>query len=308
MFSSRASSFLREQHPIRCTGYKDIHKQSAPEHGRTANQEIWRLGVRVTAENESFETSQGLCAGSGRALFGALSIVWEIKKAAKERWEVNAVLSDTEIRDRLKRDLVIHPFLHESSSVTGCKVDLHLSGVFYEIQRSTVDSYDPAFPVRADFRREIILPLGQYLVLHPGDLILASTFENISMPRDLLGILQGRSSLGRLGVIVHATASFFDPGFKGAITLELSNLGHLPVRLYTLAKVASMAFLKISGRVEFAYGDPIPSPLEAKAMRQDHYAAPKSEPSKHHEDWEYEIIRKARKRFSDESTDKVKPT
>jgi len=202
------------------------------------------------------------------------------------------VLSDAKIRQRLKEDLIIHPFLHEDSAISGCKVDLHLSGAFYEIQRSTVDSYDPVKPITIDFRREIILPLGQYLVLHPGDLILASTFENISMPRDLLGILQGRSSLGRLGVIVHATASFIDPKFRGTMTLELSNLGHLPVRLYTLARVASIAFLQITGKVEYGYGDLLPSPLKVAGMRQNHYAAPKSEPSKHHEDWEYEIIRK----------------
>jgi dCTP deaminase len=207
--------------------------------------------------------------------------------------ELPGVLSDTKIKQRLREDLIIHPFLHEESAITGCKVDLHLSGAFYEIQRSTVDSYDPLKLRATDFRREIILPLGGSLVLHPGDLILAPTFENISMPRDLLGILQGRSSLGRLGVIVHATASFIDPKFSGSITLELSNLGHLPVRLYTLARVASIAFLEITGKVQYGYGDAVPDPLRAGAMRQDHYASPKSEASRHHEDWEYKVIRKA---------------
>ena len=143
-----------------------------------------------------------------------------------------------------------------------------------------------------DVRRETILPLGQYVVLHPGDLILAPTFENISIPRNLFGILQGRSSLGRLGIIVHATASFVDPGFKGTITLELSNLGHLPVRLYTLAKVAALAFVNIEGSVKYAYDDPVPSPLVSKNIRSDYYASAKSEASQHHRDWEYEIIRK----------------
>jgi dCTP deaminase len=138
------------------------------------------------------------------------------------------------------------------------------------------------------------VPLGQCLVLHPGDLILASTFENVSIPRDLVGVLQGRSSLGRLGVIVHATASFIDPCFEGTITLELSNLGHLPVKLYTLARVATLAFAFVQGKVESAYGDEIPSPLELGQMRQDHYAAPKSEASKHHLDWEYDVIRRVR--------------
>jgi dCTP deaminase len=209
---------------------------------------------------------------------------------------MTAVLSDTAIKERLKEDLIIHPMLDEDVQVAGSKVDLHLSGVFYEIQKTTVDCYDPlTIPPGQDFRNERILPLGESLVLHPGDLILAPTFENIKMPRDLLGILQGRSSLGRLGIIVHATASFIDPGFKGVITLELSNLGHLPFRLYTLAKVASLAFIQIYGVVKYAYGDKVPSPLEPKGERMDHYASPISEASKHHEDWEYEMIRKVNK-------------
>lgn len=205
------------------------------------------------------------------------------------------VLSDTELNNRLRRDLIVHPLLHKESQVSGCKIDLHLSGIFYEISRTLVGSYDPLnFQAGKDFRREVILPLGESLVLHPGDLILAPTLENVSIPNDLLGILQGRSSLGRLGVIVHATASFIDPGFKGTITLELSNLGHLPVRLYTMARVASVAFLTISGLVRVPYGEPMPSPLLPGEFRQKHYDSPKSEASKHHDDWEYEIIRNAR--------------
>jgi len=220
-----------------------------------------------------------------------------------EKNEAGTVLSDVEIRARLNKDLIIHPILSKEAQITCSKVDLHLSGIFYEIQRTIADSYDPleALP-QQDYRREIVLPLGGYLVLHPGDLILASTFENVYLPRDLLGILQGRSSLGRLGVIVHATASFIDPEFMGTITLELSNLGHLPVRLYTLAKVAAIAFLKISGEVKRAYGDSIPSPLvPGKTQQEDYYAAPKSEASKHHEDWEYKIIKHVRAKMHDHS-------
>jgi len=215
---------------------------------------------------------------------------------------MTAVLSDNEIKQRLKKDLIIHPMLNTDVQVTCSKVDLHLSGVFYEIRRTLVDCYDPlSNPRGRDFRKEIILPLGESMVLHPGDLVLAPTFENIKMPRDLLGILQGRSSLGRLGVIVHATASFIDPEFMGVITLELSNLGHMPVKLYTLARVAALAFLRIHGKVEHAYRDPVPSPFLATTnTRVDHYASPISEASKHHEDWEYEMIRKIRDATSPE--------
>ncbi len=214
---------------------------------------------------------------------------------------MTAVLSDNEIKQRLKKDLIIHPMLNTDGQVTCSKVDLHLSGVFYEIRRTIVDCYDPLSISRGqDFRRKIILPLGQSLVLHPGDLVLAPTFENIKMPRDLLGILQGRSSLGRLGVIVHATASFIDPEFMGVITLELSNLGHMPVRLYTLARVAALAFLRIHGNVKHAYRDPVLSPFLPEDARLDHYASPISEASKHHEDWEYEMIRQVKNGISTE--------
>ncbi len=201
------------------------------------------------------------------------------------------VLSDREIRKRLGKDLVIHPMIHADSQINGCKVDLHLSGVFYEMRRTAIDCYDPLSHDIHDFRRELILPLGEYLVLHPGDLILAPTFENFKMPRNLLGILQGRSSLGRLGVIVHATASFVDPGFTGTVTLELSNLGQSPVKLYTLARVASIAFLQTES-VERAYSDGETSPFTATSIATDHYASPKSEASRHHLDWEYDLIRK----------------
>lgn len=206
--------------------------------------------------------------------------------------ETQCVLSDSDIRKRLSEDLVIHPLIHAESQIRGCKVDLHLSGVFYEFRKVLQDCYDPLSGGMSEhFRREIVLPLGHYLVLHPGDLILAPTFENVKMPRNLLGILQGRSSLGRMGIIVHATASFVDPEFSGTITLELSNLGHVPVKLYTLARVASIAFFRTTD-VKYAYPDPVASPFRPVPDKADHYAAPKSEPSKHHMDPEYELIRK----------------
>lgn len=205
------------------------------------------------------------------------------------------VLSDEEIRQRLhERDnLVIHPLLHPGTQIHGCKVDLRLSGIFYEVKHSAVPSYDPLFADESDYRRELILPVGKSYILHPGMLALAPTFENIAMPRDLLGILQGRSSLGRLGIIVHATAGFVDPGYEGSLTLELSNLGHLPVALYPLGRVAAIAFVKIYGSVRQAYFDEVKSPIEpSKGIPTGSYGSPLSEPSKLKEDWENIVFRK----------------
>ncbi len=207
------------------------------------------------------------------------------------------VLSDEQIRQRLTAgDLIIHPLLDLDTQVQGCKVDLRLGGIFYEVKHSAVESYDPVSVEDTDYRRELILPVGESYILHPGMLALAPTFENICMPRDLLGILQGRTSLGRLGIIVHATAGFVDPKYKGSLTLEFSNLGHLPVALYPLSRVAAMAFIKISGDVRRAYGDEVQSPIDpSKGLPMGSYSSPLSEPSKYREDWENIVFRHIRK-------------
>ncbi len=203
----------------------------------------------------------------------------------------SVVLSDEEIKNRLKIDLSVEPLLDKETQVSGCKIDLRLSGIFYEIKQSALRAYDPLYPPLTDYRRKIMLPLGTPYILHPGMLSLAPTFESIVLPSDLLGILQGRSSLGRLGIIVHATAGFVDPGYKGPVTLELSNLGHLPVALYPLTRVAAIAFIKITGTAKM-YGDKLTSPIHPeKEIDLGHFNSPTSEPSKLSEDWEVEIFK-----------------
>ena len=205
----------------------------------------------------------------------------------------SGVLSDTEIRKRLGKDLFVEPLLHEESQVHSCKIDLRLSGMYFEVKQFSLEAYDPLDPPRKDYRRRITLPLGVPYVLHPGNLVLATIFENLSLPRDLLGILQGRSSLGRLGVIVHATAGFVDPKFKGVLTLELSNLGHLPVKLYTLSRVATIIFVAIHGEVKSAYDDKMQSPVRATQQLAGKYSSSASQPSKYSQDWEWDVIRDA---------------
>jgi len=210
---------------------------------------------------------------------------------------LSVVLSEEEIRKRLesKDDLLIKPLIDERTQISGCKIDLRLGGIFYEIKQSGLEAYDPLKPPPTDYRRKIILPLGSAYILHPGMLALAPTFESLAMPKDLLGILQGRSSLGRLGIIVHATAGFVDPGYNGPLTLELSNLGHLPVALYPLTRVAAIAFIKITGSGK-AYDAEITSPIHPEAkIKLGHFHSPGSEPSKLDEDWEMEVFKEIRK-------------
>ncbi len=204
----------------------------------------------------------------------------------------SVVLSEERIRQRLsKGDLRIEPLVDIDTQLGGCKMDLRLSGIYYEIKQSSVKTYDPLYPPSQDYRRKIVMPLGVPYILHPGMLALTPTFESIVMPDDLLGILQGRSSLGRLGIIVHATAGFVDPTYKGPITLELSNLGHLPVALYSLTRVAAIAFVTVTGKVK-KYGEPMASPVHPeKEIISGHFNSQLSEPSKLNEDWETEIFR-----------------
>jgi dCTP deaminase len=105
-----------------------------------------------------------------------------------------------------------------------------------------------------------------YLVLHPGEFIIGSTVESIRFPRDLVGILNGKSSLGRLGLQVHATAGFFDPGFCGTATLEMSNVSRLPIRLHPGMLVAQMAFFQLSRPTQMPYGS---HELHSRYQHQD---------------------------------------
>lgn len=212
---------------------------------------------------------------------------------------LSVVLSEEEIRKRLesKDDLLIEPLIDERTQISGCKVDLRLGGIFYEIKQSALQAYDP-LESPTEYRRRIIVPLGSPYYLHPGMLALTPTFECLAMPNDLLGILQGRSSLGRLGIIVHATAGFVDPSYKGPLTLELSNLGHLPVALYPLTRVAAIAFIKITGlgKAYRAYDAEIASPINPeKKINLGHFHSPGSEPSKLNEDWEMDVFRAMQK-------------
>lgn len=199
------------------------------------------------------------------------------------------ILSDEEIKKRLKKDLIVYPYLMREIEAKEAKLDIRLGGTFYEIQQRGIGAYDTIEEPPPDYLREIVLPPGKPYILHPHVLVLAQTYENISLPNDLVGLLQGRSSLGRLGVIVHATAGFVDPGYKGIITLELSNLGHLPIKLYPLQRVATIGFISVKGKVGSPYGKRLDHlPLE---QIKGKYDSMKTEASKIDKDWENEILK-----------------
>ena len=171
-----------------------------------------------------------------------------------------SVLSDEKINKLLTSgELILHPLL-EPNQIKGAKVDLRLDNVISLIKRIDLESYD-AKAIRqsrekpVDYLERHIISFSEAFIIHPGEFALAPTFESVKMPHEVIGLLDGRSSLGRLGVMVHVTSGSVDPGFSGPLVLELANLGRIPVKLFPLMRIASMKFLRIEGGVKHAYSD-----------------------------------------------------
>lgn len=160
-------------------------------------------------------------------------------------------LADREILKRIKAgEIRIKPF--ELKQLQSAAYDLRLHTNFRVFRNDATTHIDvkQAFEVTELVK---IKPAGAF-VIHPGQFVLAATEEKISLPEDLVGVLEGRSSLGRLGLIVHATAAFIGPGFVGHLTFEMSNISNLPIKLYAGMRVAQLAFGQLSSKAKQAYG------------------------------------------------------
>lgn len=161
------------------------------------------------------------------------------------------ILEQADIFNRVtnQKDLEINPWTRQR--LQPASYDLALSNRFLVFD-PTVEIIDPHD--LGDYTRRIEVQPNHYFVLHPGEFVIASTVEALRIPHDLVGILNGKSSLGRLGLQIHATAGFFDPGFRGTATLEMSNISRLPMRLWPGMLVAQMAFYKLSRTSQMPYG------------------------------------------------------
>jgi len=163
------------------------------------------------------------------------------------------VLSDRDIRAEIEAGrIVIDPFIPEA--VQPSSVDLHLDRRFRVFRNSRY----PFIDVRAD-QPELteLVEIGgdDPFILHPGEFVLGSTFERVGLPNDLVARLEGKSSLGRLGLLIHSTAGYVDPGWEGNLTLELSNVANLPITLYDGMKIGQISFQRLTSPAEVAYGD-----------------------------------------------------
>ena len=166
------------------------------------------------------------------------------------------ILSDTDILARLREgDLVIDPLDDVDQQVQPASVDLRLGSEFVEFQRTNISCIHPTHEEEVgEYISETVVAEGDEFILHPGDFVLGTTKERVEMPVDLVANVEGRSSLGRLAVVVHATAGFVDPGYRGQVTLELSNLGTAPVALTPGMRVSQLVFTELTSPAERPYG------------------------------------------------------
>lgn len=165
------------------------------------------------------------------------------------------ILSDRDIRRHLNEGKIrIQPKPNLEEQLGSCSIDLHLGNTFKIFNHSKYPYIDPRDPsISKELMKEIVVPNGEAFIMRPGEFCLAVTEESIALADDLLGRLEGRSSLGRLGIIVHSTAARIDPGWEGRIVMELGNIGVMPVALYPEMRICSVTFEQMSSRVEAPY-------------------------------------------------------
>ncbi len=161
------------------------------------------------------------------------------------------ILSDIDIRKVLQEDRVkIEPLFPDA--IQPASVDLHLDNQFL-IFKNTGHVCIDVREKNPDLMEKVIIKKDQPFVLHPGEFALGVTMERITLSVDMVGRLEGKSSLGRIGIIIHATAGFIDPGNSLKPTLELHNIGSLPVKLYYQMAIAQIAFMPLSSPAENPY-------------------------------------------------------
>jgi dCTP deaminase len=162
------------------------------------------------------------------------------------------VLSDRSIRQEIDDGrIVIEPF--DERLIQPSSVDVRADGSFRVFHNARYTHIDVRQPMEG--LTELVHKDGdEPFILHPGEFVLGQTLERVSLPDDLVARLEGKSSLGRLGLLIHSTAGFVDPGFSGNITLELSNVANLPITIYHGMPIGQISFMRMDQPVEHPYG------------------------------------------------------
>lgn len=157
------------------------------------------------------------------------------------------ILSDKDILNAIKtKRILIKPF--KKSNVSAASIDLRLSNVFRVFKHSELKFVDPRKKVKQSLTELIKIKKGHSFIIHPQEFVLGSTLEYIKLSSDITARLDGKSSLGRLGLIIHSTAGSIDPGFEGTLTLEITNISRLPIVLYPGMLVCRLTFEELSSK------------------------------------------------------------
>jgi dCTP deaminase len=162
------------------------------------------------------------------------------------------LLSDRDIRAEIEeKRVVLDPY--DEEMIQPSSVDVRMDRFFRVFENHRYPHIDPAED-QPELTREVEPPGDEPFILHPGEFVLGSTYEVVTLPDDIAARLEGKSSLGRLGLLTHSTAGFIDPGFSGHVTLELSNVATLPIKLWPGMKVGQLCFFRLTSPAENPYG------------------------------------------------------
>lgn len=165
-----------------------------------------------------------------------------------------SVISDGTLRNLVEENQIgISPF--DPSQIQPASIDVHASGQFRVFRNNGATHIDPR-QHQPELTEETTQEGDRPFVLHPGEFVLGSTIESFRLPDHVVGRLEGKSSLGRLGLVIHSTAGFIDPGFNGTITLELSNANSVPICLWTAMPIGQVSFQFLDEACELPYGHP----------------------------------------------------
>ena len=162
------------------------------------------------------------------------------------------ILSDRTLREQLAAGRIVVDPLDESL-IQPSSIDVRISNLFRVFRNHTRGVIDVKEDMD-DLTELIEIPDDEAFMLHPGEFVLGSTLERIGVPDDLVGRVEGKSSLGRLGLLIHSTAGFIDAGFDGHITLELANVASLPITLYPGMKIGQVSFMQMTTPADNPYG------------------------------------------------------
>lgn len=185
------------------------------------------------------------------------------------------ILSDRDIKKAISEGrVVIDPMF--PNSLQPASVDVHLAAEFLIFKNSEHLCIDPKEPID-EMMEEVIIGDEKQFILHPGEFALGMTYEVLGVADDMVGRLEGKSSLGRMGLIIHATAGYLDPGNQLKMTLELHNISNLPIKLYYKMPIAQISFTPLSGHAEHPYGK--------DALNSKYYKAAKPQASQYYKNF-----------------------